>query len=173
MVSTQFIAPSLSDNRVKPQAAVLGCPIDGRFTLATMRERARTDFGQRLVEARAHAKLSQVELAKAVGMSQGTLGELEMDGEGSTYTVKIATACGVRPEWLAEGEGEMLDYFAWPFKKIDRDVILTLDDEDLAMVEGAVLNALMHTKKPTKEALSRMTQAHRTDRKRASRNRSA
>jgi transcriptional regulator with XRE-family HTH domain len=74
-----------------------------------MKKRERTAYGERIFTARKHAKLTQIELAKAVGMAQSTLGELEYVGNGSTYTAQIAKACGVRPDWLARGEGAMID----------------------------------------------------------------
>lgn len=68
----------------------------------------RTEFGQRLFDARTHAELTQTQLCKIVGMSQGTYGELERAGSSSSYTPAIATACGVDVSWLAYGRGEML-----------------------------------------------------------------
>lgn len=68
----------------------------------------RAPFGQRLFDARTKAKLTQEALAKLVGMSQSTLGELEYTGQGSSFTPQIAAACGVRAEWLATGEGDMV-----------------------------------------------------------------
>lgn len=67
----------------------------------------RTEFGQRLLEARKAAKLTQVQLAKAAGMSQANYAELEKSGQGSAFTPKIAYLCGVSVEWLAYGTGEM------------------------------------------------------------------
>jgi transcriptional regulator with XRE-family HTH domain len=71
--------------------------------------RERTPFGERLYQARTHAKLSQPQLSKLAGVSQGNIGELEWKGDGSMAVVRLAMACGVRAEWLAEGEGEMVD----------------------------------------------------------------
>lgn len=71
-----------------------------------------TEFGKRVRQARKHAKLSQVALAEAVGMAQGSLSELENEGESSTFTVQIAKRCGVNAVWLATGEGEMLSQAA-------------------------------------------------------------
>lgn len=68
----------------------------------------RSEFGQRLLQARKHAQMTQVQAAKAVGMSQGTYAELEREGKGSSYTVSLAKQFGVNPEWLATGIGEML-----------------------------------------------------------------
>jgi transcriptional regulator with XRE-family HTH domain len=78
------------------------------------RPRERTPFGQRLYDARKKAKLTQVKLAKAAGMAQGTLAELEWDGQGSSYTPMLAAACGVSAEWLA-GAAESSADPDWPF----------------------------------------------------------
>lgn len=67
-----------------------------------------TDFGRRIKAARKHAKLTQVKLAKLIGISQGSLSEMESEGMSSTYTVQIARACGVDAGWLATGDGAML-----------------------------------------------------------------
>lgn len=73
-----------------------------------MREKARSEYGSRLVQARKHAGLTQTALAKAVGMSQSAYAGAETTGQGSTYTSQLAAACGVRPEWLATGAGPMV-----------------------------------------------------------------
>lgn len=67
-----------------------------------------TDFGKRVVQARKHARLTQVQLAQAVGVAQSTIGEAEKKGFGSSYTPQIAAACGVSPHWLATGDGPMV-----------------------------------------------------------------
>jgi transcriptional regulator with XRE-family HTH domain len=68
----------------------------------------RTEYGQRLLTARTKAALTQVQLAKAAGISQGTLAELEKIGQGSAFTPMLARACQVSAEWLASGEGPMV-----------------------------------------------------------------
>lgn len=73
-----------------------------------MDKKGRTAFGARLLAARKHAKMAQIPAAKAVGMSQGTLAELELDGQGSSYTAQLAAVYGVNPNWLATGKGRML-----------------------------------------------------------------
>lgn len=65
----------------------------------------RTDFGERLMEARKAAKLTQSQLAKKVGMSQSALAEAEKTGQGSQYLAQLAQAMGVNPVWLATGKG--------------------------------------------------------------------
>jgi SOS-response transcriptional repressor LexA len=67
-----------------------------------------TDFGKRLKAARAHAQLSQEQLAKRIGMAQSTLAAAESTGHGSRKTPQLAAACGVNAHWLATGEGGML-----------------------------------------------------------------
>lgn len=67
-------------------------------------------LAERLQKARNHAKLKQGELAELAGISQQAISRLET-GEQKTTTdiVQIAVACGVRPEWLAMEEGDMVD----------------------------------------------------------------
>ncbi len=67
----------------------------------------RSEFGNRLYQARKQAGLTQSQLAKAVGMSQGTYAELEKTGQGSSYTPAIAGVCNVSVEWLAYGQGSI------------------------------------------------------------------
>lgn len=67
-------------------------------------------FSERLITAREHAKISQEQLAHEVGVSQGAISKIERgEADGSKYVVKIAMVCGVRPEWLSEDDGCMLD----------------------------------------------------------------
>lgn len=84
-----------------------GIPLTEFRSLSGMprREPNRTAFGQRLHEARVAMRLSQPELARAVGMAQSTLAEAERIGQGSSKTAQLAAALGVRAEWLADGTG--------------------------------------------------------------------
>lgn len=68
-----------------------------------------SEFGQRLKEARKHGGLTQVQLAKKVGIGQSTIAELERSGNGSSHVAAIASVCRVSPLWLASGAGSMLD----------------------------------------------------------------
>jgi transcriptional regulator with XRE-family HTH domain len=75
-------------------------------------------FNERLRAARKHAKLSQQELADALGrdendrplMTQANISGLETDpnAKGSIFTPQLAVACGVDPLWLGSGQGSML-----------------------------------------------------------------
>lgn len=63
----------------------------------------RTDFGQRLYDSRRKACLTQAQLAKAVGISQAAVAEMEKIGRGSAYVIDLARACNIDPGWLATG----------------------------------------------------------------------
>lgn len=69
-----------------------------------------TEFGKRVKTARKKAGLSQDALARKVGISQGTVSEMESVAHASTFTAQIAAACKVDAHWLATGEGGM-EYF--------------------------------------------------------------
>lgn len=64
-------------------------------------------YGERLKAARTYAKLTQTELAERCGIAQPTISELEATDGGSAYTTRLARACGVSPDWLADEIGEM------------------------------------------------------------------
>ncbi len=68
-------------------------------------------YGERLRLARNHAGLSQQQLADKAGCSQPNVSVAENSATitGSEFTVQFAKACGVRPEWLAMEQGEMID----------------------------------------------------------------
>lgn len=115
-------------------------PINGSPTLAFMRKRERSEFGERLLLARERAELTQPQLAQAVGMSQSTLAEAENVGSKSQFTVRIALRCGVSPLWLESGEGPMLPAAVWPFRRVTLSRVLALSETDRDFVEGE-LNA--------------------------------
>ncbi|PTR17478.1 helix-turn-helix protein [Nitrosospira sp. Nsp2] len=74
-------------------------------------------LAERLLQARTFAKLRQDELAKQSGVSQQAISRLETGVQkSSTDIVQLAVACGVRPEWLAMEQGEMVkvtEYDRW------------------------------------------------------------
>lgn len=64
-------------------------------------------FGGRMRWARHYADKTQKEAAKAVGIAQPTLSELEGDDSiGSAHTIGFAICYGVSAEWLATGAGK-------------------------------------------------------------------
>lgn len=77
----------------------------GCYTLPAM-----ATLGKRLKIARLHAKLTQAELAKKASVAQSAVSRIEREeAETSGYAVLFAKICGVRPEWLALENGDMLE----------------------------------------------------------------
>lgn len=75
----------------------------------TLRPMAR-EVGVRLRHARKIKGLTQVQLAKASGVKQATISEVETGESKSpvgTNLVRLALALQVSPEWLATGKGQM------------------------------------------------------------------
>lgn len=67
------------------------------------------ELKDRLKEARKHARLTQAQLAEAVGISQPSITDLERGKSQKTgYIAQIAKACSVDPLWLATGRGQMV-----------------------------------------------------------------
>lgn len=63
-------------------------------------------IGKRVAWARKKAGLSQGQLAKAIGVSQPTIWQLENDAsKGTKHLVKIAEVCQVSAKWLDDGTG--------------------------------------------------------------------
>lgn len=85
----------------------IGLQMVKRRTLLPMAKRpsAQSDFGKRMRDARDGAGLTQEQAAKAIGISQGTLSELENQHSGSSHVVAFAKLYGVDPFWLALGDG--------------------------------------------------------------------
>lgn len=68
------------------------------------------EYKDRVKAARKHARLTQVELGKLVGIDQASISDLERGRSGrSSYNASIAKACGVSALWLEKGTGTMLD----------------------------------------------------------------
>jgi transcriptional regulator with XRE-family HTH domain len=75
----------------------------------------RTEFGQRLRDARERAGLTQEQVADSVGIRQSTLADLERKGTRSGYIAQLATLYGVSAHWLATGAestGDLPDQIA-------------------------------------------------------------
>ncbi len=94
-------------------------------------------FSERVKVARQFASLSQEELALAVGLTQGLISKIERgDQEETASVVKIAKACGVRPEWLDDGSGEMTDGLYVEDERIKKAVLLMQELPDYALDEA-------------------------------------
>lgn len=120
--------------------------------------------GSRIRQARKLRKLSQVALAKAAGITQPSLSELET-GETKEITgatlIGIAEALRVRPQWLMLGKGameqdaadlalethelEMLDYYrqASPRWQMSLRLMARLPSDDLQDEVASSVNMVM------------------------------
>ena len=68
-----------------------------------------TSISYRVKLAREIKQMSQIQLSKHAGISQGTLSDLERGkNKNSLMLTKIADVLGVSPIWMLEGKGEML-----------------------------------------------------------------
>lgn len=88
--------------------------LDHGNTLLQGYGRTRNNFGMeykdRIKAARKHAKLTQGELGRIVGIDQTSISDLERGkSQSSSYNTSIAQACGVSAIWLEKNEGSMLD----------------------------------------------------------------
>lgn len=76
------------------------------MTAPTIDNEVMTTFSERLKEARNATGMSQAQLAKKIGISQATIGDIERGrNQGSTYLLDIAKALSVNPTWLETGKG--------------------------------------------------------------------
>ena len=92
------------------------------------------NFSERLRAAREHSGLTQDQLAEKSGVKQGTISKIERgDSDSSTFTVELAVACGVRPEWLAMEQGEMIDGLYVHDEKLKRALVLLQELPDYAV----------------------------------------
>lgn len=91
--------------------------------------KAGMELKDRLKQARKHAKMSQVELAKRAGVDQTTISNLERGKHrGTSHVIPLASALGCSPRWLATGAGQMLEF--------GRDATDELVFQDAELVEG-------------------------------------
>lgn len=95
------------------------------------------NYGERLKISREFANITQKQLAEASGVSQANISKLEIgDATGSEFTVQFAITCGVRPEWLALGTGEMSDGLYVHNDDIKRAVLLMQEMPEYAVKEA-------------------------------------
>lgn len=70
-------------------------------------------------------------------MSQQTISNIESGiQDKSTDVVQLAVGCGVRPEWLGLGTGEMVDGLYVEDEKIKKAVLLMQEMPDYAVDEA-------------------------------------
>lgn len=91
-------------------------------------------LGERLRAARKHAGLTQVELETKSGVPQQTISKIERgDADTSAFVVRLAVACGVRPEWLDMESGSMVsEEISEDARKIARSYDLLAEEKKAA-----------------------------------------
>jgi transcriptional regulator with XRE-family HTH domain len=111
-------------------------------------------FGSRLRHARTLRRLTQAELARACGLSQGAIGNYESDSRRSTkHVFRIAEVLRVEPAWLAMGTGPMERQAGarvaeppsgegWPFPEIDPARIQALTPEQRQIISSTLESLL-------------------------------
>lgn len=119
----------------------------------------RSEFGQRLFDARKHAKMTQAAGAKGI-IGQGTLAELEWTGQGSSHTTALAARYGVRAEWLADG---MLPMVAVADSSAGSTPASNKGNEHLAASLQNVANAASAVGKDARESASKLVALVVTD----------
>lgn len=75
--------------------------------MASRKHKRRSEFGQRLYEAREAKGMTQMQACAALQIRQSTLSEAETQGAGSAFVVHMAKLYGCDPYWLAMGDGSM------------------------------------------------------------------
>jgi transcriptional regulator with XRE-family HTH domain len=101
-----------------------------------------TQLSSRVLQARLKAKLTQEELALAIGSSQGAISKIERgDQQQSSLLIKIATVCKIDPVWLNCGAGEtdLLSHSDLSYKQIAMIQLmrqLTAEHQDLLIDIG-------------------------------------
>jgi len=98
--------------------------------------------------ARLQAKLTQVQVAKALGIGQSTVVDAERTALGAPWVVAAAKLYNVSVEWLSMGHGSPTDLFRvsgsdpWPFEEVDQERIQRLTPVQRGIIEGEMLRAL-------------------------------
>lgn len=116
-------------------------------------------FAERLTYARELRALTQQEVARQVGCSQGTIGNLESGARlNARYLIPLSRALGVSADWLYDGRGEIPRrdeirtgenltaahyHVGWPFSNISpEDYFEKLTEYDRGRVEGFAVSLL-------------------------------
>lgn len=89
---------------------IMGTPVFSvnRNSGLMLRDNIGMSIGARIKQARAAAKMSQIELATRSGLKQSTISDLEVGkSQGTTAVASLAAALGVSPLWLETGKGSM------------------------------------------------------------------
>jgi len=107
-------------------------------------------LAERLAWARAQKSLTQAELGKLAGVSQGTIGNLESGlRTDARRLLHIAAALGVEPMWLAEGMAKEVNGEAAPPPQFDENVSLArLGGRPIPVISAVQAGALKDMETP-------------------------
>lgn len=96
--------------------------------------------GHRIRALRKAKELTQPTLAKAIGIDQSTLSDIERGaGINAATLMRLAEELEAPPDFIMGGRSA-----AWPFKKVAIGRFLALSPEDRAYVEGKLESAIEH-----------------------------
>jgi len=115
------------------------------------------NYGQRLKQARTHARISQAQLARRLQLNPQSIQYLEDPKKlaaGSQYTASIARECGVDPVWLETGDGIMLPVYGVR----EPEASYSIPDDGRAIAES-----IMALRPELRAALRRIVGAMRGD----------
>lgn len=127
-------------------------------------------FADRLRHARLKRGISQSELARSCGLSQGAISNYEASSRKSPKNIfSLAAALRVNPEWLGTGQGPMelspsdqdadftyrldrpgmpvLHNRIWPFPGIEPEDFWSLHAKDRQVIENTVISLMTSFRK--------------------------
>lgn len=108
-----------------------------RYSDGVLRENIGMTIGMRIKASRERASLTQPQLAKAVGMSQSALSELESGASKTTGKLAaIAKECGVNAYWLETGKGSMIPELAPAATATNVTRLERLDAEESELIQN-------------------------------------
>ena len=114
-------------------------------------------LAMRIRVARRYAKLSQVELAKKLGISRGAVANWESANDAhpaASRMVKLAVLTGVSVEWLVTGRGRMIH-------ESDREEVPAVDGEFVHDVtERRLLDGFRRSSARAKLLILQMAESH-------------
>lgn len=102
-------------------------------------------IGSRIRELRKAHELTQVELAKAVGIDQSTLSDIERGVNfAADVLYRLCRELDTTAEYVMSGS----DPEAWPFPRVPMARFLALPESDQAFVEGRLLSSIEACENP-------------------------
>lgn len=122
-----------SMTQIKHDCVHQGKDIDTHVTKNTDTIVLMKTYGERVRERREEIGMTQAQLARAIGAKfPSTIGNIENRSGESRFTIELAKALNVRPEWLKTGkEPKELDQFGPAIETPLRPVVVVESPEDI------------------------------------------